>query len=331
MVYYQIKGAVAMPTILCVIPVKEEERRRLEAAAPGYRLVFAEAGAVPEEALHEAEVILGNIEGRRLGEAPGLRWVQLNSAGADPYLLPGVLPAGVVLTNATGAYGPAVAEHLLAMTLQQMKRLHQYRDNQNAARWRDEGPVTGIAGSVFLVVGLGDIGGAYGRMVAALGGRVIGVRRHAGDKPPFAERVVTADRLDDELPGADVVALCLPGGDSTRGLFSAERLARMKRGAYLFNVGRGSAVDSLALCGALAGGHLAGAGLDVTDPEPLPPDHPLWREPHACITPHVSGWYHMEQTRQRVAAICEDNLRRFVQGEPLRNVVDPATGYRRRE
>ncbi len=320
-----------MKTIVCVIPAGEEERRRLEEVAPGCRLVYAEPHNIPVRALQEAEVVLGNAPCRLLRHAPHLRWVQLNTAGADAYLLPGALPAGVTLTNATGAYGPAVAEHLLAMTLQQMKRLHQYRDNQRACLWHDEGTVTGIAGSVFLVVGFGDIGRSYARSVAVLGGRVIGVRRHAGSCPPFAERVVTAAQLDEELPGADVVALCLPGTDETRALFSDQRLSRMKPGAYLFNVGRGNAVDSLALYRALASGRLAGAGLDVTDPEPLPPDHPLWQQPNCCITPHISGWYHMAETGRRIVDICVDNLRRFVCNEPLRNEVDPLTGYRKWE
>ena len=317
-----------MKTIVSVIPVEDEDKRLLEQAAPGYRLLFAQPREIPVDGLRDAEVILGNVPRSVLREAIRLRWLQLNSAGADLYLQPGVLPEGVQLTNATGAYGPAVSEHLLAMTLELMKKLHLYRDNQQDKLWRDEGTVTGIADAVFLVVGLGDIGSCYARSVHALGGRVIGVRRHAGETPPYAERLVTADKLDEVLPLADVVVLCLPGTRETAALFSARRLALMKRGAFLLNGGRGTAVDTQALCDALHSGRLAGAGLDVTDPEPLPADHPLWTLPNAVITPHISGWYHMRQTQRRIVRLCAENLRRYVAGDPLLNLVDPATGYR---
>lgn len=220
---------------------------------------------------------------------------------------------------------------MLAVTLSLLKKLPLYRDNQSRRLWRDEGPVKGIAGSLFLIVGFGDIGRTYGRMVHALGGRVIGVRRRTGKKPAFAERIIPLDELDIWLPQADVTALFLPGGAQTAGLFSADRLARMKRGSLLLNGGRGSAVDTLALAAALESGRLGGAGVDVTEPEPFPPDHPLWGQEKAVITPHVAGWYHMEETVRRLVAICRANLRRYGAGEPLGNIVDFATGCAVRE
>ena len=135
--------------------------------------------------------------------------------------------------------------------------------------------------------------------------------------------------LDEYLPQADCVAITLPGTTATKGMFDAERMAKMKDGAILLNVGRGMIVDTDALCAALENGKLAGAGVDVTDPEPLPADHPLWKMENAVITPHISGGYHLQETHDRIVRIMAENLKRFLAGEPLRNVVDFSTGYRK--
>ena len=163
----------------------------------------------------------------------------------------------------------------------------------------------------------------------ALGARVIGVRRTGTDKPDFVDELIHTDKLDEYLPQADCVAITLPGTTATKGMFDAERMAKMKDGAILLNVGRGMIVDTDALCAALENGKLAGAGVDVTDPEPLPTDHPLWKMENAVITPHISGGYHLQETHDRIVRIMAENLKRFLAGEPLRNVIDFSTGYRK--
>ena len=179
------------------------------------------------------------------------------------------------------------------------------------------------------VLGLGDIGGEFAKRAKALGARVIGVRRTGTDKPDFVDELIHTDKLDEYLPQADCVAITLPGTTATKGMFDAERMAKMKDGAILLNVGRGMIVDTDALCAALENGKLAGAGVDVTDPEPLPADHPLWKMENAVITPHISGGYHLQETHDRIVRIMAENLKRFLAGEPLRNVVDFSTGYRK--
>lgn len=158
---------------------------------------------------------------------------------------------------------------------------------------------------------------------------MIGVRRTGTDKPGFVDELIHTDKLDEYLPQADCVAITLPGTTATKGMFDAERMAKMKDGAILLNVGRGMIVDTDALCAALENGKLAGAGVDVTDPEPLPADHPLWKMENAVITPHISGGYHLQETHDRIVRIMAENLKRFLAGEPLRNVVDFSTGYRK--
>lgn len=268
-----------------------------------------------------ASVIIGNVPARTLHGSPDLEWLQTSSAGYDHYLAPGTLASGTLLTNATGAYGQAVSEHMFAQLLCLMKKLHRYRDNQAEDRWHDEGRVTSLVGATVLVLGTGDIGTHFARLVTAMGAQAWGVRRRAEEcHEPFA-RMFSMDSLYELLPQADVVASVLPSTDATRGLADARFFAAMRPGSYLVNAGRGDLVVSEDLGAALASGHLAGAALDVTNPEPLPPDHPLWHQANALITPHVAGFWHLQATTDNVIAICWDNLRAYLAGQPLRNLV----------
>lgn len=327
---------------LVTIPTGERHRNLLQQAAPGWEfrfrgtdtLVCAPQEALPgqpvtQEDVDWAQVILGNVPAAMLHGSPALEWLQTNSAGVEAYIQPGVLAGDTLLTNATGAYGLAIAEHMLGMLLELFKKLELYRDAQKSGAWQSQGAVKAVYGSTVLVLGMGDIGGEFAVRCKALGAKVIGVRRSPRPCPEYADEVHLLEDLDSLLPQADVVAVTLPGTDATRGLMSRERLAKMKEGAVLLNVGRGFIVDTEALCDALERGHLSGAGVDVTDPEPLPPTHRLWNIPTAVVTPHISGFYHLRETHERIVGIFLENLRHFQAGEPLRNLVDFATGYRK--
>ena len=327
---------------LVTIPTGECHRNLLQQAAPGWEfrfrgtdtLVCAPQEALPgqpvtQEDVDWAQVILGNVPAAMLHGFPALEWLQTNSAGVEAYIQPGVLAGDTLLTNATGAYGLAIAEHMLGMLLELFKKLELYRDAQKSGAWQSQGAVKAVYGSTVLVLGMGDIGGEFAARCKALGAKVIGVRRSPRPCPEYADEVHLLEDLDSLLPHADVVAVTLPGTDATRGLMSRERLAKMKEGAVLLNVGRGFIVDTEALCDALERGHLSGAGVDVTDPEPLPPTHRLWNIPTAVVTPHISGFYHLRETHERIVGIFLENLRHFQAGEPLRNLVDFATGYRK--
>lgn len=327
---------------LVTIPTGERHRNLLQQAAPGWEfrfrgtdtLVCAPQEALPgqpvtQEDVDWAQVILGNVPAAMLHGSPALEWLQTNSAGVEPYIQPGALAGDTLLTNATGAYGLAIAEHMLGMLLELFKKLELYRDAQKSGAWQSQGAVKAVYGSTVLVLGMGDIGGEFAARCKALGAKVIGVRRSPRPCPEYADEVHLLEDLDSLLPQADVVAITLPGTDATRGLMSRERLAKMKEGAVLLNVGRGFIVDTEALCDALERGQLSGAGVDVTDPEPLPPTHRLWNIPTAVVTPHISGFYHLRETHERIVGIFLENLRHFQAGEPLRNLVDFATGYRK--
>lgn len=315
--------------ILVTPPLNERQKQKLREAAPGRTLVFHEQSAVTEEDLRHAEVILGNLRSpSQLQKCGELKWIQLNNAGTEGYCEPGILPEGTLLANATGAYGLAISEYMIGCLFELRKKLHLYYRNQLSHDWRSEGFVDVIEGNNVLIVGFGDIGSAFGKKMAALGCHVAGIRRRSFDKPEWLEELCGMEELDRLLPWADVVAMSLPGNDFTRHTLNRARIALLKKNAVVLNVGRGSAIDTDALCDALYAGRIAGAALDVTDPEPLPASHPLWDAPNAVITPHISGGFALPETLEQIVELFAQNLRRYLNGEPLGNLVDLRTGYR---
>lgn len=316
--------------VLVLVPLEARHAEKLKAAAPEYDFRFRDKIAGNPETKEDvqwAEIIIGNVQADDLCGSPRLRWLQTAAAGVDPYTKPGVLAENTLVTNGTGAFGLAISEHMLGMLLGIQKKLALYRDQQKQEEWKSLGSVTSVYGSTVLVLGMGDIGGEFAKRCKALGAYVIGMRRTDTAKPAYADEICLTADLDKVLPRADVVAVSLPGTPETTGMLSGERIARMKDGAIVLNVGRGSIIDTEALCDALESGKLMGAGLDVTDPEPLPKGHRIWQLPGAVITPHVSGFYHLQETLERSVDIFAENLGRFSRGEQLRNLVDLSWGY----
>lgn len=315
--------------ILSLIDFEEKDLEQLRLVAGERKLVtkMELGGKIPDEIWQQATVILGNPTSEQLKMCDHLKLLQLQSAGADNYCLPGVLPEDVVLCNATGSYGLAIAEHMVGVTMMMAKKLHLYRDQQFAGVWRDLGAVMPITGSRVLVVGLGDIGTEYAIRMYMLGANITGVTRTVKEGPPFVDRMAVTAQLDELLPQADIVALALPGGNATTGIMNAHRIGLMKPGALLLNVGRGSAIDTDALYRALEEGRLGGAALDVTDPEPLPIDHPLWHQPRAVITPHISGGLHLRDIYDKLVVRCIRNVAAYAQERPYESQVDRSTGY----
>jgi phosphoglycerate dehydrogenase-like enzyme len=202
-----------------------------------------------------------------------------------------------------------------------MKNLGQYATNQHEHRWHDEGPVLSPEGGTALIVGAGDIGSHFGRLAKAVGMHTFGVRRSPDTPADGIERMYGFERLDALLPLADVVVLAVPRSPRTHHLIDADRLLRLKPTAIVLNAGRGDAIDPEALASALEQGRLRGAGLDVTEPEPLPADSPLWNEPRCVITPHAAGGNHLEQTGERIIRIALNNVSRYAKRQELLNLV----------
>lgn len=315
-------------TLVVMMTFLPEYQEALATQAPNLEIIFCEKRQPTDEELARASYIWGNPSREMLLKCARLEWLQLQTAGFEAYTAPGAVPEGVVLTNCSGAYGLTISEYLVSATLSLMKKLPLYRDAQREHRWQNLGRIRIVAHSSVLVVGIGDIGGQYAQKMRALGASVSGVRRAGGEKPDYLDALYTLDELDDILPRFDIVALCLPNNPQTAGILSRERIARMKPGALLLNVGRGNAVDTEALCDALLSGALGGAGLDVVDPEPLPPEHRLWDIPTALLTPHSSGGDAFGEIYPSIIAVWRENLRRWQAGEPLQNLVNRETGYR---
>lgn len=317
-----------MKNVLVTIPLTSTHKDLLESQMPDGAFTYHSVPEINEKIIEKAHIIIGNVPVDLLKYAHNLEWLQLNSAGADVYIKEGVLKKDVLLTNATGAYGLAVSEHMLAILLELMKKLNLYHHNQTNKIWKDEGMVSSIYGSTTLVVGLGDIGGEFAKKMKALGSYVIGIKRNMTQKPDYLDELYTLDQLDNLISRADVVALSLPNTKETYHLFDTQRFSLMKNDSILINVGRGSAIDQDALCYALEHGPMYGAAIDVTDPEPLPSSHPLWNYENLIITPHISGHYHLQETLERIVRISADNLKRYREGKELENLVDFNTGYR---
>lgn len=318
-----------MKEVLVLIPLNEEQKRRLEAAGEGCHIVYTAPESVTDAQVQAANIIIGLPSPQSIAASPRLELLQLASSGADPYVKPGVLHPDTVLTSATGAYGQSVAEHCFAMTWCLLKKLHLYRDSQAHSLWTDWGTVGTLRGATVAVVGLGDIGLHYARLCHAVGARVIGVKRRPSACPEGVDELCLTDELDAVLPRADVVAAILPGTKETCHLFDDARFAKMKPGAIFLNCGRGTALDAEALCRALESGQLSAAGTDVTEIEPLPPEHPLWKQPNMLLTPHVSGGCHLPATGDRIAEISLSNFEAFLHGGALQSVIDRETGYKR--
>lgn len=308
-------------------PFTPAQLEELHALAPDANWTYYPQYEGEEETMKDADVILGNVPPEKLPCCEKLKWLQLCSAGTDGYM--DFVPKDILFTNGTGAYGPAISEHLLAMLLVLKRDLLTYHCDTLAHSWEPRRTAETVEGSTVLVLGTGDLGGQFAQRVRMLGAYVIGVRRTTGEKPDFCDEIHTIDELDEQLPRADAVVMCLPNSADTQHIMDEKRIFLMKKGSVLLNVGRGISVDQDALAKALNSGHLWGAGLDVADPEPLPPEHPLWSARNILITPHISGGWKIPSVVEKVKDIILRNLKAYINEEPLINLVDPQTGYKR--
>jgi phosphoglycerate dehydrogenase-like enzyme len=309
-------------------PLVEALARRF----PAVRFESPADRAAAERLLPAAEVVFGGLlDADNFARARRLRWVHAPAAGVASLLFPALVGSEVVLTNARGLHAVSMAEHALGLLLTFARKLHLARDLQRAHRWGQvalwtEPPAFGrLAGGTLGLVGLGAVGSALAARAAALGLRVIALRPHPRPDPAPAHEQWGPERLGELLERADWVVLAAPHTAATRGLIGAAELARMKPGAVLVNLGRGALVDEPALVAALREGRIAGAALDVVRGEPLEAASPLWDLPNVVITPHVAGLGpgHWEGAVEQFAG----NLRRYLAGEPLVNVVDKRAGY----
>ncbi len=326
-------------------PVEPDRLDKIKAAAGGLTIVNApdEAAAVREIA--DAEAFFGKITPPMLVVARRLRWVQTATASLEHYMFPELVDYPCTLTNMRGLYSDVIADHVFGYIICFARNLHRYIRYQGSAHWAPVGgeserstfsagpsTVSGIdrahihlADATIGVVGLGSIGGEVARRALAFGMRVLAVDPTRTHAPDGVESLWKLDRLPDLLAASDFVVVAAPHTPDTVKMFRRAQFRQMKRSAYFVNIGRGAIVDLADLAAALRSGEIAGAGLDVFEIEPLPTEHPLWRMENVIITPHVAGC--SPRIAERHLAVLLDNIRRFVAGEPLCNVVNKAKWY----
>ena len=322
---------MAIERILVSMPTRPWHREKMRQALGEVAITFSDSTNMADDELAPFDAVVGYVNPNRLHILNKLKILQLHFSGVqEGFLGLREKQPQAVLCSASGAYGQAISEYLLAALLSLYKLLPRYRDNQGKKVWEDLGRMRSLRSQTVLVVGAGDIGGKFAGLVKALGaGEVIGIRRtQALAHPPF-DAMHTLEDLDALLPRADVVSLSLPGTQETAGLMDARRFSLLKEEAVIMNVGRGSAVDESALLAAIRSGRLWGAVLDVAGTEPLPQDSPLWEEPRVLLTPHVSGRYNLDATWENVVDIAIHNLLSWPRG-PFISRVDYGTGYRER-
>ena len=305
--------------ILNLLPLHEGEAEEFQAIAPDAVHVYARSGTVTPEQIAAATVVFGWPRPEMMRGAASLKWFQTMWAGTEEYS--GFLPQGALFTSSSGSNSRSVAEHMLTSLLAVCRRLPAYLDSQRSHVWKDEGPMKTILGGTVLVAGAGHVGSDFAKLCQGLGAKTIGLKRTVSGPVEGFDQVQAMDQLDALLPQADVVALALPHSPQTAGLMDARRIALMKDDAVLISAGRGSVLDQEALAAAMRGGKLWGAALDVATPEPLPSESPLWDVSNLLLTPHVAGGMRLEITRRRCVEMAQENLRRYLAGEALVNLV----------
>jgi len=311
--------------------MRPEQLLRLSTAHPLAEIVFVKTQEEFAVALPECDAAITSfaLPATLLATTPRLRWVQTMGAGVERFLTPALRQSTLTLTATKGPLSEPMAEHVITMMLALARRLPEFFVDQQQRRWRRaadaQGTLTEMAGKTMFVVGAGGVGGAVARICkSGLQMRVLGLTRtdHAD---PFVDVAVTHADLHQALHEADFVSISLPLTAATEALFNERAFAAMKRTAYLLNVSRGGIIDESALVSALKAGEIAGAGLDTVAVEPLSDSSPLWSLPNVIITPHTSAL--TDRLGDRFVDFWCENVRRFVEGEPLHGLVDKQAGY----
>lgn len=274
--------------------------------------------------LEAADIIIGEPDLEVITKNKNLKWVQMTWAGTDKYTTNAGFPKDVLLTNMSGAFGMIMSEYAIGAILQVYRKFHVYREQQKHQLWQDAGSEECLYGKTVLLLGTGDIGTSVAQKCKAFGMYTIGLRRNPEKTSPYFDEMHALEEIDQQISKADIVVCSLPNKPNTRNLLSKERLLAMKKEAVLLNMGRGSLLDTCELATVLQTGHLKAVILDVTNPEPLPKEHPLWNCENAFITPHIAGPSigHCKVTQDMIIDACCKNLDRYFTGQSLLHKIE---------
>ena len=317
------------PRKIIVPNLSQHELDQLSLVAPDVQFVPAATIDDAVREVRDADAVVGYCSEPLVRAGKRLRWIQAHSAGVDRYVtIQPLADSPIVLTNAQRIYGPEIGDHVMGLLLAFTRRIRGSIVQQTTEGTWDRGLVHGtleLPGKTIMVVGLGGIGTQVARRAHGFGMRVMAIDPKVTKRPDFVYRLAKPEHMSQLLPFADVVTVCSPLTPQTRGMFGIDQFARMRSDAIFINVGRGPEVDTSALVHALRVGRIAAAGLDVTDPEPLPPGHPLWKMDNVIITPHIASRSDFRDWRRWL--LYRENVRRFAAGEPLLSVVNKGKGY----
>lgn len=299
---------------------------------PQMRVVYLANYDTLDKELPDAHIFVGaSLRPEQFAHAKQLKWIHSTAAGVSQLMYPELRNSGVIVTNPSGIFSPPMAEHTMGMILALARNFPDTVRFQDAAKWAQQDlwdkpqHLSEVNGSLLLIVGYGSIGRELAKRAQAFGMRIWGVTRSGKGDTTYAERIQPASELHQALPHADYIVIAAPDTPETKHLIGAEQIARMKRGARLINIGRGSLLDEAALMAALQSGQLSGAALDVTTPEPLPSDSALWKAPNLFITPHTSGV--SDRLWQRETELLLRLLDEWFAGKELSSRVDLSRGY----
>jgi D-3-phosphoglycerate dehydrogenase len=315
-----------MRIVLCY-PIENRHLEQIGAAAPGHEVINAGQERIADE-LVNADIFCGHakvpVPWPEVVRRGRLKWIQSSAAGLDHCLVPEVIASGIQVSSASGLFADQVAEQTLALLLGLLRGLPTFFRAQQAKEFIRR-PTGDLHGKTVGIVGLGGNGTRLAEVLQVFKTRIVATDVFTDIQPACVDALWPADQLARLLAESDVVILCVPLNDQTQGMIAAEQFARMRRGSILINVARGPVVAEQDLVDALEAGHLAGAGLDVTEVEPLPPESPLWEMPNVIITPHV-GAQSAKRADDTTDLVCK-NLRRYFAGQPPLNLVDKRLGY----
>ncbi len=303
-----------------------EHLNKIQAVSEDLDIVVPQTVEETQSEIRDTEIVFGDFSPEMFAEARDLRWVQSIGSGIDGVLFDDFAESDVTLTSAKGTVGIHLADHAWALILALTRGIHtalrektwRVRMSMRANSWE-------LAGMTMGVFGLGGTGVEVARRAQGFGMRTLALDSEQVNRPSFVEEVWPLDRFYDLLEASDIVVICLPLTDETRGVFNAKAFSHMRNHALLINVTRGDIVDGSSLLAALENGVIGGAGLDTSPGEPLADDHPLWNMDNVVITPHTAGG-----SPVRVARIVDvfcDNLKRYLEGRPLTGVIDKHKGY----
>jgi phosphoglycerate dehydrogenase-like enzyme len=324
----------------CVLPAQTKKVianlppdmvKQLAVSAPNVRIVPARGADLAKE-IEDADAVVGvTLTPELFKRARQLKWLHISSAGVEAHgtqvgLFPALVDSNVVVTNAKNVYGPQIADHAFAFLLALTRKLNVSIPLQHLEEWPPgRGGMFELDGKTAVIIGVGGIGSQIAQRAHGFGMKVIGVDIRDLPTSNIVQRMVPPDMLDSVLPEADVVFVSVPHTAKSEGMMGAREFELMKQGSYFIAMSRGKIYDQQALVKAVDSRRLAGVGLDVTDPEPLPKGNPLWKFPNVIITPHVSGG--SDNLEARLTFIVKENIRRFGAGMPLLNVVDKKEGF----